>query len=64
MLEIALGVSFFSAIVLSLVVIILLARSRLVASGNVTIRINGEREISAPVGGKLLSTLADAQLFV
>ena len=64
MLEIALGVSFFSAIVLSLVVIILLALSRLVASGNVTIRINGEREISAPVGGKLLSTLADAQLFV
>ena len=49
---------------LSLVVIILLARSRLVASGNVTIRINGEKEISAPVGGKLLATLADAQLFV
>jgi|TARA_B110000977_G_scaffold61288_1_gene83252 Na+-transporting NADH:ubiquinone oxidoreductase subunit F len=64
MLEIALGVSFFSAIVLSLVLIILLARSRLVASGNVTIRINGEKEISAPVGGKLLATLADAQLFV
>jgi len=64
MLEIALGVSFFSTIVLSLVVIILLARSRLVASGNVTIRINGEKEISAPVGGKLLSTLADANLFV
>ena len=64
MLEIALGVSFFSAIVLSLVLIILLARSCLVASGNVTIRINGEKEISAPVGGKLLATLADAQLFV
>ena len=64
MLEIALGVSFFSAIVLSLVLIILLARSRLVASGNVTIRINGEKEISAPVGGKLLATLAEAQLFV
>ena len=64
MLEIALGVSFFSAIVLSLVLIILLARSQLVASGNVTIRINGEKEISAPVGGKLLATLADAQLFV
>ena len=64
MLEIALGVSFFSTIVLSLVVIILLARSRLVASGNVTIRINGEKEISAPVGGKLLSTLANAKLFV
>ena len=47
-----------------MVLIILLARSRLVASGNVTIRINGEKEISAPVGGKLLATLAEAQLFV
>ena len=64
MLEIALGVTFFSAIVVSLVLIILLARSRLVASGNITIRINGEKEISAPVGGKLLATLANADLFV
>ena len=64
MLEIALGVTFFSAIVVSLVLVILLARSRLVASGNITIRINGEKEISAPVGGKLLATLANADLFV
>ncbi len=64
MLEISLGVVFFSAIVISLVMLILFARSKLVASGNVTITINGEKEINAPVGGKLLATLSNANLFV
>ncbi len=64
MLEITLGVAFFSAIVVSLVVLILVARSKLVSSGNVTITINGEKEITAPVGDKLLATLANANLFV
>ena len=64
MLEIALGVTFFTAIVVSLVTLILFAKSKLVASGDVTITINGEKEISVPVGGKLLATLADANLFV
>ena len=43
MVEIALGVGLFTAIVLSLVGIILLARSKLVASGNVSILINAEK---------------------
>jgi len=64
MLEITLGVAFFSAIVVSLVILILVARSKLVSSGNVTITINGEKELTAPVGGKLLATLANANLFV
>ncbi len=64
MIEITLGVTFFSAIVVSLVMLILFAKSKLVSSGNVTIKINGEKEISAPVGGKLLGTLANAKLFV
>lgn len=64
MLEISLGVSFFLAIVLSLVLVILFARTRLVADGDVKITINGERTITAPVGDKLLSTLAEANLFV
>ncbi|OUV63202.1 MAG: NADH:ubiquinone reductase (Na(+)-transporting) subunit F [Gammaproteobacteria bacterium TMED119] len=64
MLEISLGVSFFLAIVLSLVGVILLAKSRLVAEGDVEITINGERTITAPVGEKLLATLAGANLFV
>ena len=64
MMEITLGVTFFSAIVVSLVLLILFAKSKLVSSGNVVITINGEKEVTAPVGGKLLATLADANLFV
>jgi len=64
MLEISLGIAFFTAIVLVLVVIILAAKSKLVAEGNVDILINGEKTVQAPVGSKLLGALADAQLFV
>jgi len=64
MLEIGLGVSFFTAIVLALVTVILFAKSRLVASGNVKISINGEKEIEVPAGGKLLGVLAENSLFV
>ena len=64
MLEIGLGIAFFIAIVLVLVFIILAAKSKLVAEGNVNVLINGEKEVKAPVGSKLLGALADAQLFV
>ena len=64
MLEISLGVAFFTAIVIALVGIILFAKSRLVATGNVNIEINGEKTVQAPVGSKLLGALADAHLFV
>ena len=64
MLEIGLGVGFFTAIVLALVAVILFAKSKLVSSGNVTININGEKDIQVPAGGKLLGALADASLFV
>jgi len=64
MLEIGLGVGFFTVIVLALVTVILFAKSRLVASGNVKISINGEKELEVPAGGKLLGVLADNALFV
>jgi Na+-transporting NADH:ubiquinone oxidoreductase subunit F len=54
----------FTAIVLGLVAVILFARSRLVATGDVTIDINGEKQISVPAGGKLLQTLAANELFL
>lgn len=63
-LEITLGVALFTLIVLALVVLIMFAKSKLVASGNVEILINGEKTIKSPVGGKLLGALADADLFV
>ena len=49
---------------LALVAIIMVARSRLVSTGNVNITINGEKTISVPAGGKLLQTLAAEKLFV
>lgn len=64
MLEIGLGVGFFTTIVLTLVAIILYAKGKLVSSGNVTININGEKDIEVPAGGKLLGVLAEAALFV
>ena len=64
MLEVVLGVGFFTGIVLVLVSVILLARSKLVPQGNVTIDINGEKQLSVPTGGKLLGTLAENGLFV
>jgi len=64
MLEIALGIIIFTAIVIALVFIIIGAKNKLVASGDVEILINGEKKIHVPVGGKLLTALADSDLFV
>ncbi|AMK79015.1 MULTISPECIES: NADH:ubiquinone reductase (Na(+)-transporting) subunit F [Methylomonas] len=64
MLEIALGVIFFTVIVIALVFLIIGAKSKLVASGDVEILINHEKKIRVPVGSKLLTALADNQLFV
>ncbi len=62
--QVLLGVGLFTAIVLILAFVILVARSRLVSTGNVKVIVNGERELAIPVGGKLLQGLADAELFV
>ncbi|GAB4014380.1 MAG: NADH:ubiquinone reductase (Na(+)-transporting) subunit F [Bdellovibrio sp.] len=62
--EIALGVAMFTGVVLLLVVIILVARSQLVSSGNIKLVINGKKTIEVPAGGKLLNILADQKLFV
>ena len=64
MTEIILGVFFFVAIVIILVYVILMARSRLVATGNVKILINHEKTIEVPTGGKLLGALADQKIFI
>ena len=61
---ILLGVFMFTAVVLALVAIILIAKSKLVASGPVKILINEQKEIEIPAGGKLLGALADNSIFV
>lgn len=63
-LEIILGVVMFTAIVLSLVVIILAAKAKLVSGGAVKIVVNGEKTITVPAGGKLLQTLSANNLFL
>jgi Na+-transporting NADH:ubiquinone oxidoreductase subunit F len=47
-----------------LVFVILGAKSKLVAEGNVDILINDEKTIHVPIGSKLLTALADNNLFV
>lgn len=64
MLEIGLGVTLFTVIVMLLVFGIIAARSKLVASGDVSITINEEKKEKARVGSKLLGALADARLFL
>ncbi|WP_442962485.1 NADH:ubiquinone reductase (Na(+)-transporting) subunit F [Pseudomonas sp.] len=63
-IEIILGVGMFTAIVLTLVAVILTARAKLVTSGDVTIEINGERTITVPAGDKLLNTLSANGIFL
>jgi len=64
MQEIFLGVGLFTSIVVVLAFLILMARFGLVPRGNVTINVNDERDLSVPVGGKLLGALAANELFV
>lgn len=65
-MEIILGVGMFTAIVIALVLVILFAKSKLVADGDVTISINGdpEKAVTTSAGGKLLGALADKGIFI
>lgn len=60
------GVIMFTIIIMSLVAVILVARSKLVSSGDVTIRINDnpDNDVVTPAGGKLLQTLANEGIFL
>ena len=60
------GVAIFTVIVLSLVMVILAARSKLVSTGDVTIDINEdpEKAVTTAAGGKLLTTLASSGVFL
>jgi len=65
-MEIILGVGMFTAIVIALVLVILFAKSKLVAEGDVVISINGdpEKAVTTGAGGKLLGALADQGIFI
>ena len=64
--EIILGVLMFTTVVLSLVMVIVLARAKLVNAGAVTININDDagKSITVPAGDKLLQTLSAQGIFL
>ncbi|MBU0653788.1 MAG: NADH:ubiquinone reductase (Na(+)-transporting) subunit F [Gammaproteobacteria bacterium] len=59
-----LGVTLFTLIIIALVFVILFARSRLVAAGDVHLLVNGEKDLVVQPGSKLLGALAEKGLFV
>lgn len=63
-LTLSAGVGLFLGVTVLLVIILLVAKHFLVQSGDVTITVNGDRKIVAPSGKSLLSTMADANIFL
>src|SRR6187401_3761320 len=54
----------FTAVILLLVAMLLIAQKRLVQSGPVKIMINGEKTLTVAAGSSLLSTLANEKIFL
>ncbi|MBT1443790.1 NADH:ubiquinone reductase (Na(+)-transporting) subunit F [Shewanella sp. JM162201] len=65
-MEMTIGMGMFTVVVCILVAVILIARSKLVASGDVKLRINddADKSVAVPAGGKLLGALAGKNIFV
>ncbi|MDR1562737.1 MAG: NADH:ubiquinone reductase (Na(+)-transporting) subunit F [Dysgonamonadaceae bacterium] len=58
------SITVFLILTLFFVGLLLIAKNKLSPSGNVTIKINGEREIESPRGGTLLATLQSNGIFL
>lgn len=54
----------FLSVVILLVILLLIAKRYLVASGNVKIKLNGEKDVEVPAGGSLLNAMANAGVFL
>ena len=61
---IILGVVMFTVVIVGLVVVLMVARSRLVNTAAVTLNINDEKDIKVPAGGTLLNALAAEKIFI
>lgn len=64
MSEILLSVTMFTGVILFLVVLILVARSKLVSTGKISVNVNGEKDIQIEGGSKLLTALASEKIFL
>ncbi|WP_434928357.1 NADH:ubiquinone reductase (Na(+)-transporting) subunit F [Shewanella sp. HL-SH2] len=65
-MEMAIGIGMFTIVVSLLVMVILVAKSKLVNTGAVTISINDDasKTVRTPAGDKLLAALAGNQIFI
>ncbi|MGX9462675.1 NADH:ubiquinone reductase (Na(+)-transporting) subunit F [Shewanella sp. A14] len=65
-MEMAIGIGMFTIVVCMLVMVILLAKHKLVSTADVTISINGDasKSVRTPAGDKLLGALAGQQIFI
>ena len=63
-LQIILAVAVFTGIVVSLSSLILVARSKLVETGSVSMLVNGDKEFNVSAGSKLLVALAGSGLYL
>jgi len=65
-MEMAIGIGMFTLVVSMLVMVILFAKSKLVSTGDVSIRINddAEKSITTSAGDKLLGALANKDIFI
>jgi Na+-transporting NADH:ubiquinone oxidoreductase subunit F len=65
-MEMAIGIGMFTIVVSLLVVVILVAKRKLVNTGDVTISINGDasKSVQTPAGDKLLGALSGQQIFI
>jgi Na+-transporting NADH:ubiquinone oxidoreductase subunit F len=66
MTGIVLGVAMFTSVMLALVVVLMFARRKLVASGEVSILVNDDasKVLKVEAGGTLLGALAEHQIFI
>lgn len=63
-LTIGASVAVFLIIVLLLVALLLVAKAKLMPSGNVKLTVNGEKEIETPIGDTLLGALQSGNIFL
>ena len=59
-----LGMLMFTLVVITLVVVLMIAKAKLVSGASVQLTINETNTISVPSGGTLLSTLANEKIFI
>ncbi len=63
-MSILLSIGVFLGVILLLVIMLLVAKKYLVASGDVTVTINGDKQVQVPAGGTLLSSMAAAGIYL